>query len=103
VDNDSNILIAGETGIDQVSTGSIVDGSEGFLVKVKLKDPKTVQVKKWQQFKQRRNCATNIFESEGKKYLMLIENAPLTHDTDQSSFLSLLPVEESLFKAEILE
>lgn len=91
-----DLWIVGETGINQAPTGSILAGSQGFVAKIPLADS-PMHIKKWDHFKERRNCVTNIFESNGHKYLVVIENAPLTHQKDMGSTLSLLDVDNLNF------
>lgn len=95
--NESGIWLAGETDLMQVSSGSIVAGSKAFLANVLFKDG-TASLKVWDYFKGRRNCVTNIFVSQGQNYFTLFENEPLTHDTDRTSTLSLLRMEDFGFK-----
>lgn len=91
--NESGIWFAGETGLAQVSTGSIVAGSKAFLAKVLFKDG-TSTLKIWNSFKERRNGVTNIFITQGQKYITLLENEPLTHDANRTKTLSLLRIED---------
>jgi hypothetical protein len=87
-DLSDDIWLVGETGINQVTTGSILSGSEGFVARVSVSGS-DVKVQKWHDYKQRRNFVTNIFDSPDGKYLLLIENASLTHQDDRQSILSL--------------